>query len=72
MGAHLMRCMRQVALKTQETGGKCFAIVKGEGPGPNDYKVMGGAQARQCLRCVLGLLPLPLCPFMLVVTQNRC
>jgi len=43
-GKKWLELWTKVAMKVQETGGTCFVIVKGTGPGPDDFVIEGNAQ----------------------------
>eukprot|EP00966_Prymnesium_polylepis_P187531 4347753-Prymnesium_polylepis.1 len=43
-GKKWLELWTEVAKKVQETGGTCFVIVKGTGPGPDDFVIEGNAQ----------------------------
>jgi hypothetical protein len=43
-GKKWLRLWTEVANRVQETGGSCFVIVKGTGPGPDNFVIEGNAQ----------------------------
>ena len=49
-GKKWLELWTEVAMKVQETGGRCFVIVKSTGPGPKDFVVEGNAQPGEVRR----------------------
>jgi len=57
-GKKWLRLWTEVANRVQETGGSCFVIVKGTGPGPDDFVVEGNAQKGEINVAKLAKIPI--------------
>jgi len=57
-GKKWLELWTKVAMKVQETGGTCFVIVKGTGPGPDDFVVEGNAQKGEINVAKLAKIPI--------------
>ena len=55
-GKKWLELWTEVAMRVKETGGTCYVIVKGTGPGPNDFIVEGNAQRGEV--CTAAPMPL--------------